>query len=86
MFDVRVESVGKGGALVEKNKPNITKLNKELYMALSAFMRSSADLDYDTEAEFRKTLRDYIEAEGLQIDNSIIDELINHMSFKSWEY
>ena len=30
-------------------------------MALLAFVRSSADLDYDTEAEFRKTLKDYIE-------------------------
>lgn len=71
---------------MKKNKPNITKLNKELYMALSAFVRSSADLDYDTEAEFRKTLKDYIETKGLQIDDSIINELISHMSFKSWEY
>lgn len=86
MFDMRAESVGKGGALVKKNKPNTTKLNKELYMALSAFVRSSADLDYDTEAEFRKTLKDYVEAEGLQIDDAIIDELISHMTFKSWEY
>ena len=61
MFDVRAGRVGEGGALVKKNKPNITKLNKELYMALLAFVRSSADLDYDTEAEFRKTLKDYIE-------------------------
>lgn len=71
---------------MKKNKPNITKLNKELYMALLAFVRSSADLDYDTEAEFRKTLKDYIETKGLQIDDSIINELISHMSFKSWEY
>jgi hypothetical protein len=55
-------------------------------MALLAFVRSSADLDYDTEAEFRKTLKDYIETKGLQIDDSIINELISHMSFKSWEY
>jgi hypothetical protein len=86
MFDVRAGRVGEGGALVKKNKPNITKLNKELYMALLAFVRSSADLDYDTEAEFRKTLKDYIETKGLQIDDSIINELISHMSFKSWEY
>lgn len=71
---------------MKKNKPNITRLNKELYMALSAFMRSSADLDYNTEVEFRKTLKDYIGAKGLQIDDSLIDELISHMTFKSWEY
>lgn len=62
------------------------KLNKVLYMYLVKFLRAYGSLDYDTEEEFRKMLKEYVECNGLVIDDDLIDNIVNGMPYKSWEH
>ena len=70
-----------GGVLV-----NRSKLNKQLFYVLQGFIRSYAFMDYDTEEEFRQTLREYLAEKGYSVGEDLIDEIISRMPFKSWEY
>ena len=43
-------------------------------------------MDYDTEEDFRKTLKDYLKDKDCEIEEDFITEIIKHMPFKSWEF
>lgn len=74
--------MGKQGGIPVSN----IKLEKQLFLALLEFMHAYADLDYESEEEFRQMLKGYLKNKGLCIDDRMIDEIINNMDFKSWEY
>ena len=62
------------------------KLDKMVYLFLVDFLRAYGSLDYDNEEEFRKVLKDHIERNGLVIDDTLIDAIINSMPYRSWEH
>lgn len=62
------------------------KLDKKVYLFLVDFLRAYGSLDYDNEEEFRKVLKDHIERNGLVIDDTLIDAIINSMPYRSWEH
>ena len=73
-----------GGVLVSAIKN--AKLNKKVFLILQDFIRSYGFMDYDTEEDFRKTLKDYLKDKDCEIEEDFITEIIKHMPFKSWEF
>lgn len=72
---------GQGGIPVSN-----LKLDKALYLFLVDFLRAYGSLDYENEDEFRQMLKEHLERNGLVIEDTIIDAIINGMPYRSWEH
>ena len=82
MLEVRARGVGGQGGIPVSN----LKLDKVLYLFLVDFLRAYGSLDYENEDEFRQMLKEHLERNGLVIDDTLIDAIINSMPYRSWEH